>query len=154
MVIMKLYLKMKIIGKIQSLSDVITNSSSEVFLMQEPEAEYYDNLEGTYNCIRADKITWDWLLSTGLWEWEMVCEFLNIDKSIIGEYQESQSYPGSGWWNGPVEEDWKAFLNMYKELIDEKLIGLYFVDIEDHFPEACEVTENARHDSLWTDYRH
>ena len=145
---------MKVITKIQSFSDIITNSSSEVFLMRESDAKYYDNLENTEGCVRVSEITWNWLLNEGLWEWEMVCEFLYIDKSTIGEYEECQTYSGYGWWDGPTEEDWNTFLDMYKELIDEKLIGLYFVDIEDHFPEAYEVTENARHDCLWTDYRH
>ena len=48
------------------------------------------------------------------------------------------------------EEDWLTFLDIYKDKIEEKIIGLYFVDIED----AYEVTEEARDDSYWSDSRH
>lgn len=144
---------MKLINGIQSISDVITNSSSEVFLMNKSTAEYYDNLPNTNGCISIKEITWDWL-KDNLWEWEMVCDYLNIDKGILGSYQESQIWKGCGYWNDPDEEDWLEFLNIYKDMINEKLIGLYFVEIEDHFSDACEVTEEARDDCYWTDYRH
>lgn len=145
---------MKLITKIQSVSDVITNSSSEVFLMNEASAEYYYHLEDTQGCVSIQKITWDWLQNNGSWEWEMVCEYLDIDKNVIGEYHESQTWRGYGYWDGPEEEDWLTFLDIYKDKIEEKLIGLYFVDIEDHFPNAHEVSDNARDDSYWSDYRH
>lgn len=144
---------MKFITKIQSFSDVITNSSSEVFLMSEANAEYYHNLENTNGCISIEKITWNWLENHS-WEWQMVCDYLDIDKSLVGEYHESQTWKGYGYWRGPEEEDWFTFLDIYKDKIEEKLIGLYFVDIEDHFEDAYEVTEEARDNSYWSESRH
>lgn len=144
---------MKFITKIQSFSDVITNSSSEVFLMSEANAEYYHNLENTNGCISIEEITWNWLENHS-WEWQMVCDYLDIDKSLVGEYHESQTWKGYGYWSGPEEEDWLTFLDIYKDKIEEKIIGLYFVDIEDHFEDAYEVTEEARDDSYWSDSRH
>lgn len=144
---------MKFITKIQSFSDIITNSSSEVFLMNKTNAKYYYNLENTNGCISIEEITWDWLENHS-WEWEMICEYLDIDKNIIGEYHESQIWKGYGYWSGPEEENWLTFLNIYKDKIEEKIIGLYFVDIEDHFENAYEVTEEARDDSYWSDSRH
>ena len=51
-------------------------------------------------------------------------------------------------------KDWEVFCEEYKDVINEKLVGLYWVDIEDHFADACEVSEDARSDSKWSDYRH
>lgn len=135
---------MKLINGIQSISDVITNSSSEVFLMRKSDAEYYEGLENTEGCVNIQEITWDWIINDGLWEWEMICEYLDIDKSIISRYYKPD----------PSKEDWLTFIDIYKDKIEKELIGLYFVDIEDHFEDAYTVTDNARSDSLWCDYRH
>ena len=135
---------MKLINGIQSISDVITNSSSEVFLMRKSDAEYYEGLENTKGCVNIQEITWDWIINDGLWEWEMICEYLDIDKSIISRYYKPD----------PSKEDWLTFIDIYKDKIEKELIGLYFVDIEDHFEDAYTVTDNARSDSLWCDYRH
>ena len=53
-----------------------------------------------------------------------------------------------------TEDDWNAFLELYHDVIQDKLIGFYWVDIEDHFEDAIEVSEEARGDSIWSDYRH
>lgn len=74
----------------------------------------------------------------------MICEYLDIDKSIISRYYKPD----------PSKEDWLTFIDIYKDKIEKELIGLYFVDIEDHFEDAYTVTDNARSDSLWCDYRH
>lgn len=57
---------MKLINGIQSISDVITNSSSEVFLMRKSDAEYYEGLENTEGCVNIQEITWDWIINDGL----------------------------------------------------------------------------------------
>ena len=49
------------ITKIQSFSDVITNSSSSVFVMNETDANYYGDLAHTEGCIDVERITMDWL---------------------------------------------------------------------------------------------
>lgn len=68
------------ITKIQSFTDVITNSSSTVFVMDSHSASYYNQLENTYGCINIEPITFNWLLNN-VDEAEMVCDLLNIDMS-------------------------------------------------------------------------
>ena len=48
----------------------------------------------------------------------------------------------------------EAFLELYKDAIQKYLIGFYWVDIEDHFEDAIEVSDEARGYSIWSDYRH
>lgn len=143
-----------VVKGIKSFSDVITNSSSEVFVMEKSNAEYYDNLKDTGDCINIEEINWDWVHSErGRWEWEMVCNVCGLDEALIrGEYHASSW--GGGYYSDPSQEDWEEFCNMNKETIEKKLIGLYWVDIEDHFADACDVSEEARDDSKWNDYRH
>ena len=52
-----------VVKGIKSFSDVITNSSSEVFVMEKSNAEYYDNLKDTGDCINIEEINWDWVHS-------------------------------------------------------------------------------------------
>ena len=136
-----------IINKIKSISDVITNSSSEVFVMCKSDAEYYDNLENTNGCVDITEITWDSLRD---WyqgwsnELEMICDVCDIDKYDVINTATCDL----------TEEDWNAFLDLYHDVIQEKLIGMYWVDIEDHFEDAIEVSDEARGDSIWNDYRH
>lgn len=152
---------MKTVINILSISDVITNSSSEVFVMSERDAKYYDKLEDTCGCIDIYPIDWDFILNNR--EYEMVISLCNLDKSEILKFIEcekwychSEVYKGKkGYWKYPDIEDWKTFCEIHKDSIEELINkNLYFVDIEDHFANALEVTEDARDDSLWSDYRH
>jgi hypothetical protein len=45
-------------------------------------------------------------------------------------------------------------LELHKEQIEETFRDLYWVEIEDHFEGAYEVTENAYDDAIWSDGRH
>ena len=58
---------MKLITKLQSYTDVITNSSSTVFIMHESDAKFYekDTPEG---CCRIEEIDHQWLLNNR-WNW-------------------------------------------------------------------------------------
>lgn len=138
------------ITKIQSFTDVITNSSSTVFVMHESNAKYYDNLEDTDGCISIEPITMDWLRSNS-YEAEMVCDLLNKDISKITDWHDSKY---GGWWNTPDQETWETFLELNREEIETVFENLYWVDIEDHFVDAYEVTEQAHDDAEWSDYRH
>lgn len=140
------------ITKIQSISDIITNSSSEVFVMEERNVEYYNNLDAG-GCIRTFPITMNWLQSQdGRYEWEMICHVCDLDQTEVqGEYR------NNGWWSyyeGPDEETWKAFLELHKDAIEKRIEDLYWVDIEDHFEDAKSVISSARNDALWMDSRH
>ena len=140
------------ITKIQSFTDVITNSSSTVFVMHSFNAQYYDQLEDTDGCIDIAPITFQWLLNNAD-EAEMVCKFLNKDISEISEWHNSK-YGYGGWWETPNQETWEAFLELHREEIETVFEDLYWVDIEDHFENAWNVTEEAHDDAEWYDYRH
>ena len=138
------------ITKIQSFTDVITNSSSTVFVMNEINAEYYDKLPNTNGCIDIYPITKEWLYRHPN-EIEMVCEILDIDISTITT-QEFNSW--WTWWKPLEQSDWEKFLDSHESLIEEKFSDLYWVDIEDHFEDASDVTESAYDDALWYESRH
>ena len=136
------------ITKIQSFSDVITNSSSSVFVMNETDANYYGDLDHTEGCIDVTLITLDWLHDR-IYEFEMVCDMLKVDPATI-----TCKHPKYGCWEDPDPETWHAFLELHKEQIKEVFKDLYWVEIEDCFEGAWEVTENAYDDAIWSDSRH
>lgn len=136
------------ITKIQSFSDVITNSSSSVFVMSEFNANYYGDLPNTEGCIDVEPITMDWLHDHS-YEFKMICDMLKVDPETI-----TSKHPKYHYWEDPNLETWDAFLELHKEQIKEIFRDLYWVEIEDHFEGAFEVTEDAYDDAIWTDYRH
>ena len=139
----------KFITKLQSYTDVITNSSSTVFIMHESDAKFYekDTPEG---CCTIECIDYQWLLNNR-WEWELVFDFLNIDKSTISK--EEECYYGS-YWDDPDKDSWRLWIDNNLSLLQEKLFGLYYVDIEDHFEGAYEYIESASDNALKTEWRH
>ena len=139
------------ITKIQSFTDVITNSSSTVFVMHESDAKYYDRLDNTDGCIYIQPITLDWMLDNAD-EFGMVLDLLNIPYSEITTYHKFSDYYGS--WRTPDQAVWEAFLESHKEQIEEVFQDLYWVDIEDHFEDAYEITEEARGEAEWYESRH
>lgn len=136
------------ITKIQSFSDVITNSSSSVFVMNETDANYYGDLAHTEGCIDIERITMDWL-SDHRYEFEMVCDMLKVSPETI-----TVKVPKYDCWDDPDPETWDAFLESHKEQIKEVFRDLYWVEIEDCFEGAYEVTEDAYDDAIWSDGRH
>lgn len=140
---------MKIITKLQSYTDVITNSSSTVFLMHKQDAKFYEE-DTPGGCCRIEKIDYQWLLDN-IWEWTLVFDFLNIDKNIISK--EIEGFYNS-YWDDPDENLWKFWIEDNLPLLQEKLFGLYYVDIEDHFEGAYEYIESAGDDALYTESRH
>lgn len=138
------------ITKIQSYTDVITNSSSTVFVMHEEDAKYYNNLE-TDGCVDITPIDYDWVLNEGIYNVEMVCDLLNEDISKISTFHEGKWY---SYWETPDRDVWESFCEIHKEQIKGVFEDLYWVDIEDHFEGAWETTENAIDDSIWHESRH
>ena len=139
------------ITKIQSFTDVITNSSSTVFVMHENDANYYNQLENTNGCIYIQPITMNWLIDN-IEEFEMVLDMLHIPYSEITTYHKHDDY--FGWWNIPDKDAWESFLELHKEQIEKIFCDLYWVDIEDHFEDAYEITKEARYDAEWCESRH
>lgn len=138
------------IVKIQSYTDVITNSSSTVFVMNESDANYYLGLE-TYDCVSIQYISYDWILDEGRYNAEMICDLLNEDISTISTFYDGKLY---SYWETPDEDVWEAFCESHKGQIKEVFKDLYWVDIEDHFEDVVAVTESAMDDSLWYESRH
>lgn len=138
------------ITKIQSFTDVITNSSSTVFVMHEQDAIYYDKLEHTEDCIYIEPITFEWLLDNA-YEFKMVCELIGCDVSEVSEYVEGKYWSG---WDIPDPEAWCTFLELHREKIEEVFKDLYWVNIEDHFEDAYDVINEAEGEAVWTDSRY
>ena len=136
--------------RIQSFTDVITNSSSSVFVMQSDIANKYRNMEEADGCIEIAPITINWL-QRNLWEVEMICELLHIDPKTIMNYKET-GY--GGYYDYPSQEVWNKFLKDNREQIKETFKDLYWVDIEDHFDGAYEITDDAYGEAIWSDNRH
>lgn len=136
------------ITKIQSFSDVITNSSSSVFVMNAIDANHYGDLPHTEGYIDVEPITMDWLHDHS-YEFEMVCDMLKVNPETI-----TTKDPTYHCWDDPDPETWDAFLESHKEQIKEVFRDLYWVEIEDHFEGAYEVTEDAYDDAIWYDGRH
>nr|DAN43794.1 MAG TPA: hypothetical protein [Caudoviricetes sp.] len=129
---------MKILTPIQSISDIITNSSSETFLMYESFAKEFDDLPNTNGCVDIYPVTEETLLSM-YWDINLIERHLGLEET------------------DPYAMD----TDTYKEYVTEfilprmsELEGLYVVDIEDHFSDACEVLEDARDCALARESRH
>lgn len=128
---------MKFLTKIQSVSDIITNSSSETFIMTKDDAEYYNNLD-TGGCVSIYELTKE-NIENNFYDVELICDYLNLNLD------------GADLWNS---DDCKASLELYVYPNLDKLEGLYVVNIEDHFADAYDVLCDARSDALAQEYRH
>lgn len=142
---------MKKIVKIQSVSDIITNSSSEVFIMENSLAR---SLENDYNseCISVSEIDYDTLLQNS-WNYEIYTELL-VKLGIVS------------WAECNYDSNWRAytenrekFLNIvtaHKEEISKALTEnqYAYVDIEDHFTEWEDASDDAHSYCIASESRH
>ena len=129
---------------IRSVSDIITNSSSEVFVMKKEDAcevALFDKDNETYDCISIHKMDEDWMRTQGSWEAQMICDLIGIANPFNEDFY-------------PDEDDWSKFVDEHLDEMKEKVFGKYYIDIEDHFAEAEEILEFSREHSEWKDYRH
>lgn len=140
---------MKLITKIQSFSDVITNSSSTVFLMTEMDAKYYEKATPD-DCCDIELITHQWLLDNH-WEWELVFDYLNLDKNLVSEEREGYRH---SYWETPDSDLWAMWVEDNLEMLQKSVIGLYFVEIDDYFEDAYNFIEGAIDDALVYENRH
>ena len=141
----------KFITKIQSFTDVITNSSSSVFIMREDDALYYDNMENTSDCVSIVPIDFNWVRDWGHSEVEAVMSVLGLSPEVVTTWVNGKY---CSYWEDPDPEAWNTFVDMHEDLIKEKFEDLYWVDIEDHFEDAWDVTQDAIDDSIWYESRH
>ena len=108
---------MKFISAIQSFSDLITNSSSEVFLMHPDYVDNYRNISD--ECIDICAIgDLDWIKSHSEYD-ELFCNYLSIKYN----------------WR---TDDWDEIVDNNSEEFNT-LKGLYIVEREDPFPTGEEV---------------
>ena len=129
---------------IKSVSDVITNSSSEVFVMKKEDAceiALFDRDNETSDCISIHKIDENWIRTQGAYETQMICDLIGVNNPFNEDFY-------------PDEDEWYEFVNEHLEIMQEKVFGKYFIDIEDHFANAEEILEFSRKHSEWTDYRY
>lgn len=115
------------IKPIQSVSDIITNSSSEVFLMSEDAAKWFEDKDNY--CIEVRYIT-------------TPDQLVSIWHSEVHEYLD---FPNDFWrWK---DDERKYYINENYVKISEKL-PLAIVDIEDHmeYEEWIELRDEARGD--------
>ena len=129
-----------IVPKIKSITDVITNSSSETFLMSHA-------MEG-YESVSNEEITWDKIYDMANW-WEEIVDYLKLDKNLLTRYP--VSYDDDAYYYDenkrkycgyPSSEDWKIFVDIYKKEF-ETLIGMYIVDISDHYADFEDAVDEA-----------
>lgn len=125
---------MKLIERIQSFSDIITNSSSEVFITH--GIPKFTNEGKESGCITIDAIGPEWIERNIEWEDDAIISALN-SLGLEGEKLVS-NYPES------------------KDIIENALDGYYFIDIEDHYDWSSynEDVDSASSGCLYSDYRH
>lgn len=137
--------------KIKSITDVITNSSSEVFLL---------DYEYTSDCGDAVVIHgYDSLVNLD-WQWrDFMGEFFrysDLPEDIIKLIPLEKNYWGCDTVNfGWGSDDWNTWLEIAKPYIEAMdLEGWTIVEVDDHTEESREETEylrseNYRHSESW-----
>jgi hypothetical protein len=146
---------MKLITNIQSFTDVITNSSSSVFIMHENDANYYESTVPD-DYLTIDEITLGWIKER-YWDWKLILRACDIDFTEVS-YEKTDCYGPRKeykhtYWVDPDKEEWKHWVDI-NQLRLEPVLGKYFVEIEDHFENAWDVTESAYDDAIVSESRH
>lgn len=123
--------------KLKSKTDVITNSSSEVFI------------------IKKENIGPDTFSQEGIDEREV--EIRNIDQDFfVNNWEEDNIISAFGlpaFPSGP-KANFEYYLRRYKKELDE-IFGKYcFVEIEDHYSEWRSDTDTAHDLCIWSESRH
>ena len=125
---------------IKSISDVITNSSSEVFVLNKEDAKYFAIRsfdEDTADCITLTKMNWEWIFEQGRFETEIFQTLLGIDDELLTRDIT------------PTEKEWNAFCWKYSDEIEEKVLNKYIIEIEDHYLNAIEEIDKAHDKCLY-----
>lgn len=114
--------------------------------MNRTDADSYNRLPQTFGNIEVTEIGWSFLNELN-YEWQMVCTVCDIDDTIIRGHPIKTLYGER--YASPTLEDWQAFLELYHDIIQEKLIGKYYVRICNHFDSAMDVIESASKVSIF-----
>lgn len=125
--------------KIKSITDVVTNSSSEVFILQK-DAAY--SLKRDYPFIDISEMTLD-SIKWNSWFSDLYSRAAKtIDESV--PYVDENT--NTDEWEKFIKEHRAAFETLVKEYLE--------VEIEDHYEEWEDATDEARSDSVSSKYCH
>lgn len=128
---------MKLVTKLQSVSDIITNSSSEVFLVGRNPSK--DLLGMDSGCIAIIAIDKEWLGYNWDGEKNLIC-----------------SIPGLEKYYDLSEEEWSELYDVLLDKVIELANGYYYVEIEDHysFDLFDADVEEMKEEALYYESRH
>ena len=132
--------------KIKSKTDVITNSSSEVFIIKKALLPDWTEEGEKSGCI--DITDFD-NLEAFKREFRIACDLVGLDYDDI-------SGGDDFYWKWD-DDFWDFIFECYKEKFDNLIKEDYvFVDIEDHYnyDDYCEDRESALYNSVWSESRH
>lgn len=131
----------KKIRGVKSISDVVTNSSDEVFIVSSGVLNEFSEEGYSSGCIHHYDIDKE-NLKNYEWDW-----------SDIREAFELYDYPET------LDESkitWEKFVDKIWPEIEEKVSGYIYLDIEDHYDwDAWDAdSDRARSMCIWNDSRH
>lgn len=119
--------------KIKSITDVVTNSSSEVFILQKDDAY---SLEKDYPFVYVSELTLDSIKGNSwfsdLYSW--AAKTIDEDVPYVNENMDTNE------WKELVEKHKKTFETLADEYME--------VEIEDHYEEWDDATDEARSNSI------
>lgn len=135
---------------IKSITDVITNSSSEVFIM---ETEYAELIKEKYDtdAISITNITEEYLDSyKACHDAETIIEVAGLKDKLTDE-EKNIFYDDDVYAS---EDAWLEFYHKHKKQIDHNLLGKSFIDIEDYFRDSRLAFADANECCVWHDYNY
>lgn len=135
---------------IKSITDVITNSSSEVFIMNTEYAELIMEKYDT-DAISVDVITEEYLDSyKACHDAETIIEVAGLKDKLTDE-EKAIFYDDDVYAS---EDAWLEFYRKHKKQIDHKLLGKSFIVIEDYFRDSSLAFADAKECCVWHDYNY
>lgn len=127
---------MKLITKIQTVSDIITNSSSEVFVTNYDPTGIIS--EGSDGCLTVEPITREWLQDNWYYESEAI-----------------RAIPGLEEYTS-ISDEWAGLEDILMDKVVELAKGYYFIGLEDHYNwNSYKSDVNLlKEDCFYHEYRH
>lgn len=149
---------MKLITKIQSISDLITNSSSEVFINKQDIVKQFSNAGLNDGMIELRTIDLEWLKNcrdTG-YRWEFICNHMGWNKEDFGHFVSKGRYEFLNYWDQTKKEleKWGNYLDNNFNKVLESLKGYVEIEISDHYDLWEEDTKIANKDSIYYESCH
>ena len=130
--------------EIKSVSDVITNSSSEAFVIKKKDSDRIKEKYSAYEDCIEDTIIGD--ISN-------IIENLEWDSDILIDAAGISEKFNSNWDVEDLKTGWTDFVIRHEEEFS-KLSDCVILDIEDHFVDYELAYDDAREVSLATECRH